>query len=90
MEEEEEVFAHVSYSDSDEFSIVFTSASMFVFQDDEESLGEKGTDLQGSTDSTQILSQYTNIYQKEAHRDEQHAADQHADWISACKQILKM
>ncbi|CAH1118654.1 unnamed protein product [Phaedon cochleariae] len=61
---EEEIFLHVSRSDSDQYSLVFTSGSLFFFQDDE----DKDQEIIGSEeseDSNGLLSQYLEIHEKD-------------------------
>ncbi|CAH1279957.1 unnamed protein product [Diabrotica balteata] len=75
--EDEEVFMTVSLTESDEFSLVFTSASMFVFQEEEEKLSLNWNSVSQSVSSEALLSQYLNIQEQDAHAD-----DNMMDWVS--------
>ncbi|CAG9857665.1 unnamed protein product [Phyllotreta striolata] len=81
--EMEEVVSHVSYTESDEFSIIFTSASMFVFQDDEESdVSKKGS--QESSSSSRLVSQYKS-YDKDTSAKEADVAYEYQSIYSASR-----
>ncbi|XP_057670515.1 cilia- and flagella-associated protein 61-like isoform X2 [Diorhabda carinulata] len=75
---DEEMFMTVSLTESDEFSLVFTSASMFVFQDDEDgSISVRSFHVDSKSFSSEsVLSKYLDIPEKEV------LDDNTVDWIS--------
>ncbi|KAG5861828.1 hypothetical protein JTB14_024600 [Gonioctena quinquepunctata] len=70
---EDELVMHISASDSDQFSLVFTSASLFLFQDEED---KEPSTFGSEEDSQGLLNQYLEIRDKDPR-----ILDQ--DWISA-------
>nr|XP_023016211.1 cilia- and flagella-associated protein 61-like [Leptinotarsa decemlineata] len=71
---EDELLVHISGSESDQFSLVFTSASMFLFQDDEEKEAIPSS-LGSDEDSQGLLSQYLELHDKDPRLIE-------LDWVS--------